>query len=113
MNNALALLDDRFLAVIAILVVILGPARLTRVLTYDTFPPAAWVRAQWDRLTEKSGWNMLLHCFWCANPWMTAAAVTWFLLASGWVLAAWWIFWGVLALAYVGSIVIRRDEPAN
>jgi hypothetical protein len=114
MTNITYLADRPFIAVLAILVAVLGVGRLARVITYDVFPPAAKLRALWTLLTYKHGdWVKLFTCFWCLSPWIMAVAIAWFLLASGWVLVAWWIFWGWLGLAYVASMIVARDEPAE
>jgi hypothetical protein len=92
-------------------VITLGAGRLTRIITYDDFPPAAHARALWDRITNDGPWSKLAHCFWCAGPWVTLVA-----LGSG-ILSGlhwgWWLFWGWLALSYVTSIIIARDEPRD
>jgi hypothetical protein len=114
MSNIDFLAAHPFVAVLAILTAVLGVGRLSRVITYDVFPPAAWVRARWTDLTYSRGdWSKLLTCFWCLTPWIMLVAVAWFLLADGWVLVAWWVFWGWLGLSYASSMVIARDEPAE
>jgi hypothetical protein len=92
----------------AVIVGILSVARLTRLLTQDTFPPAVWFRMKWDDYTDESGWNTLLHCHWCLAPWLTLPIGLW-----GWLTdlqTAWWVFNGWLAAAYVASMVVERDE---
>jgi len=116
MTNVLRLLDNPLILLLAVLVVILGVGRLSRVVTYDAFPPAAWLRDSWNMLligTRFEGWAKLITCPWCFTPWLMLVAIVWFMLAGGWVLVAWWIFWGWLGLAYVASMVIARDEPAE
>lgn len=113
-------LGDGFIAVLAMIVGVLGIARLTRVLVYDTFPPAVWLRIQWDRLVppEKGGWwslwNKLLHCWWCLSMWVSVACILWWWLLiplhPAW-LYGWWVFWGALAASYVATMVIVRDDP--
>lgn len=100
-------LDQPFIIVLALITAIVGPARLTRVLTYDTFPPAAWIRATWETITKGGEWAKLATCFWCAAPWITLVCIAWGLLSSlHWT---WWLFWGWLALSYLASMVIARD----
>lgn len=100
--------------VFAIPVAILGPARLSRVIIFDAFPPAAWLRARWDDLVdEDSSWNKLLHCPWCLTPWLVFLALIWAVIGFfvPWVGVVWWVIWGWLAISYVASIVIAYDEP--
>ena len=111
-------LPDWFVVLLAIAVIVLGSARLTRVIWYDKFPPAAWLRAKWDDLTERPGtkrmqWNLLLHCPWCLSFWVALGCVGWFIGGwyVEWIMWAWWVFWGTLAASYVGTIILVRDEP--
>lgn len=99
----------------AVLIAVLGVGRLARVLTYDKFPPAIKVRMFWDRVTSDGQWALLAHCFWCASPWIMLICMGWFYVGTlivG-IGIAWWIFWGWLALSYVASMIVARDEPAE
>jgi hypothetical protein len=101
---------------LAIVVLILGPARLSRIVVHDLFPPAAWLRQRWSDWVVKhnhESWGPLLFCFWCFTPWVTLVALGWFVLGLyvTWILWFWWFFWGWLAIAYVGSIVLAYDSP--
>lgn len=109
------LIDHPLLLLLAVLVVVFGAGRLTRVLTYDLYPPTIALRSWWiGKVTKGNGWAKLADCFWCASPWVTAIAIGTFFLTplQPWILWTWWIFWGWLALAYVAAIVLARDEPA-
>lgn len=100
--------------ILAIVVAILGVGRLARIVTFDKFPPAAWVRQQWANLTKDKGdWVLLLYCWWCATPWIMLACIGWFMLSftAVWIAWTWWIFWGWLGLSYVSSMILARDEP--
>lgn len=110
------LIDNPFLMVLAILTVILGSGRLTRVIVHDAFPPAIQLRMAWDRLVgDDSSWSKLFHCWWCMSFWVTLGSVGWFMLGQipgwTWLNVIWWVFWGALAMSYVAAIVIARDEP--
>lgn len=98
---------------LAIPVAALGVGRLSRAIYYDAFPPSAWFRAKWDLLTEKSDWNLLMHCPWCITHWIAAFCIGWFFLGWVWfpVAVAWWIFFGWFAISYIASMIIVRDEP--
>lgn len=101
--------ENPWVVIPALLVAVFGVGRLSRILTYDDFPPAAWVRTIWDRITNDGDWSKLAHCQWCATPWIMAACLAWAWLSGlHWT---WWLFWGWLGLSYLASIVIARDEP--
>lgn len=107
--------DQPFLMAVAVLVAVVGVGRVSRILTYDDFPPAEWARLQWLNLTRnrKTGdngkWGKLAVCQWCATPWIMAVCIAWGGFSSlHW---SWWVFWGWMALSYAASIVIARDEP--
>lgn len=108
---------DKFTLIAAAVVAILGVGRLTRVLTSEEFPPAAWVRALWMRITwdrkrdEEGPWTMLVTCWWCASFWIMAACLTW-----GWATSlhwSWWAFWGCLGASYLAAIIIEHDDRPN
>lgn len=111
------MIPDWLTVLLAVVVIILGPARFTRLMYYDTFPPMVWIRMKWDALTDKPGklgeWNKLLHCPWCLSFWITLACIVWLILALDieWLMWAWWVWWGALSASYVGTMVIVRDEP--
>lgn len=114
MLDARALLENHpLIALTAVLVAVFGVGRLSRVATYDAFPPAAWARERWRKLVrrgkdEYSPWEKLADCQWCFTPWLWAICLAWALFSDlHW---SWWIFWGCLGGAYLSSIVIGRDE---
>jgi len=113
-------LPDWATYIVAVLVAIVGVGRLSRVIVYDAFPPVAklrlmWVNATVNRDGEDGPWTPLLTCFWCFTPWLMLFAMGWFAvgLAVPFLAWAWWIFWGWLALSYLSSMLIARDEPAD
>lgn len=83
----------------AVLVGILASARLTRLLTQDTWPPSVWVRIKWTEITEDGPWSDLVECPWCAAPWIVAVNLMVALLTD--LHAAWWIFNGWMAASLV------------
>lgn len=98
--------------ILAILVAIIGAARLTRLVTYDDYPPAIALRMWWNRVTDDGPWAKLVHCPWCFGPWAFGAAVISFLLTFvyppfAWV---WWLWWGILAGAYLTSQYVYFDQ---
>lgn len=95
---------------LAVLTAVLGVGRLTRLITYDDYPPTVWFRRWWiQRVTRGNGWGKLADCLWCAAPWLMLPCLAWGVFTSfQW---PWWAFWGWLGLSYVTSMVVARDEP--
>lgn len=108
-------IDYLHIGVIAILVMILGVGRLTRVIVHDDFPPAMWWRDVWRSLTNDGPWSKLFLCWWCLSFWVALVSIGWFIagLFVVWIAWTWWIFWGALAVSYAATMVIVRDEPTN
>lgn len=93
------------------LVTIVSAARVTRVVTFDKFPPARWLRHAYgdlmDRTTLTRGWAVLPFCQWCFSFWATLPIVLW-----GWCSdfhTAWWIINGSLAASYLAAIFMTND----
>jgi hypothetical protein len=94
---------------LAVVVGVVGTARLTRLVVDDTWPPVAALRDWWDRRTNTSGWNDLLHCPWCVSMWFAPPCLAWAWLTDlHW---SWWVFYGWLAGAYAAGAIVVRDEP--
>lgn len=90
----------------------IATARLTRLVVFDVYPPAVWLRIKWDDHTSGSAWNDLLHCGYCLAPYIAAIdlAVGTFLLPEGGVLAGLWIIPNIwLAMSYLASILVAYD----
>ncbi len=94
----------------AILTLVFGVARLGRIITYDDYPPAVWVRKKWiDTVGED--WGSLFICPWCMNPYLIAVGMAWAGLSDfHWT---WWLFWGWLALAQIASTISAYDQPSD
>lgn len=93
--------------VLAAVVGTLSAARMTRLVTWDKFPPSIWVRMLWDRLTNDGPWSLLFHCPWCLSFWITGAVVLWG-YSTGfdkW----WWIINSIFGLSYVAAMIVVRD----
>lgn len=109
---------DWFVSMLAILTGILGVARLTRIVVYDDFPPAIWLRMTVERLLDRGpyarAWSKIVTCWWCLAPWLALVCILWWMflvpLHPAW-LYAWWAWWGMLAGGYVATMVIVRDTP--
>lgn len=98
---------DALFVLFASVVGVLSTARLTRLLTQDTYPPVAWVRAQWGRITNDGPWYDLVTCPYCAAPYFAAAVLAWGLLTD--FQTAWWVVNGWLAASYLAAMIVARD----
>ena len=91
---------------LAIVVGLLAAARLTRVVTDDDWPPAAWARRTAIRRLP-AGWGDGVVCPYCVGFWTTALVgapvAVWGLTWWWWVLAGW------LAAAYPVAWIVRLD----
>ena len=99
-------------AILAVIVGVVGAARLTRVITIDDYPPSMALRIWWDTVTNDGVWAKLVHCPWCMGPWITLIALLSFLVSflAPWLGIGWWIFWGWLALSYWTSQYVYFDQ---
>lgn len=107
-------------------VIVISSARLTRLATYDKFPPVQYVRnkyADWtDKTDQRRSWQLLAFCAYCASFWITAFVVVWADLAGifdaepafgdSWMAPAWWFFNGSMAASYLAAVFMIHDgEP--
>lgn len=100
---------DPLTLLVAAVVCVLGCARFTRLLTSDTYPPAIWVRVTWGNLTRHGAWEELATCPFCAAPYIVAVSLAWAWFSDlHWT---WWVFHLWLAISYLVSMVVVRDEP--
>jgi hypothetical protein len=102
--------NDPLVWVAFALVLVFGVARLGRIITYDDYPPAEWVRGKWLALVGDN-WGSLFTCPWCMNPYLVAISIAWAYFSDlHW---SWWVFWGWMAAAQVASSISAYDEPAD
>lgn len=91
----------------------LATARVARLVIFDVYPPAAWVRSKWDDLTHESGWNPLFHCAYCLTPYIGALnLVAWVLMVRNGNDLTQGIWVGANVLfggAYVAAMVVAYD----
>jgi hypothetical protein len=66
---------------LAVVIGVVGAARLTRVIVFDDYPPAISFRVWWDSLTNDGAWSKLVHCPWCMGPWITLIMIASFLVS--------------------------------
>ena len=97
---------------LAVVVAIVGAARVTRLVVHDTYPPIVRLRVWWADITDDGPWNTLLNCPWCFGPWAFLAAILSFLLTfeAEWIAWAWWLFWPWMAGSYLVSQYVYFDE---
>lgn len=105
-----------FVLIAAVIVGVIGVARLTRLLVIDTWPPVVSIRMWWYRRTmvkdgpdkgDEGPWFALVSCPYCAAPYIAAVIMAWALLTDlHW---SWWVFNGWLAASYLASIIVVKD----
>ena len=104
------------------LTLIISVARITRLITHDTFPPVRWLREQYMmRTIDTGGWDELAWCVYCAGWWISAlvTGVTSY-FAGVYTLVVptnpslsftlWWLFFGSFAVAYLAAIFVSNDS---
>ena len=99
------------------LTTIVCASRLTRLATWDVFPPTKWLRDKYSNLTDGSGWQVLAFCGYCASYWITGLVVLWGLYAGVYQTPVstthpflwWWIVNGIFATSYLAAILMAHD----
>ena len=99
-------MDVLFWIAVAVVTVV-SSARLTRLATFDAFPPVQWLRDKYDDLTDGGKWQILAHCPWCASFWVTLPIVLWGYFSD--FHTAWWLFNGTFAASYLAAMVMVHD----
>lgn len=94
---------------VAFALAVIASARFTRLVVFDSWPPIAWLRDRWERVTTPGKWRELFTCPFCFAPYPTLID-----LLLGWSsdLAWWWWLpnaW--FAAAYLAAMIVVRDEP--
>jgi hypothetical protein len=100
-------MSPEFYWIAVAVVTILSSARLTRLVTWDHFPPIEWARNKYADKTDGSGWQLLAFCGYCFSFWATGAVVL-----AGWLSGwheAWWLVNGILGGSYLAAIVMVHD----
>lgn len=93
----------------AVLVGVLSTARLTRLVTEDSWPPVVWLRVKWDAITDHGPWYDLVDCPWCLAPWLVAPNLI--LAVATDLHPVWWIINGWLAASLATSwVAIKAGE---
>ena len=98
------------------IVTITSASRLTRLATWDEFPPVKWLRDKYADATDGNGWQLLAFCGYCASFWITALVVGWGWLAGVYGnegvfdgAAAWWIVNAIFGGSYLAAILMAND----
>ena len=102
-------LDSPLIFAFAVLLLVLGSARFTRLVTADSYPPSVKLRIWWSNHVNEM-WEPLLQCPWCFAPYVVAVN-----MATAWLSdmhPVWWIVNGWLSAAYAASWVVFHDEDA-
>lgn len=97
-----------FEMVVAAIIGVLSVARTARLVVWDEYPPMVWLRMKWDEKWGEDGWGKLIHCQFCATPYMAVGMALWFWASDGhWT---WWVINGVWGLSYVSAIIVAYDD---
>jgi len=110
-------MNTEFYWVAVTLVTIVSASRLTRLATWDKFPPVVWLRNKYADLTDGGGWQLLAFCGYCAGFWITALVVGWGALSHVYghppngdtAAQVWWFANGILAASYLAAILMVHD----
>jgi drug/metabolite transporter (DMT)-like permease len=93
--------------VAAAIVAAFSAARITRLVTWDKFPPSVWLRMKYAELTHDGPWTVLVECGYCFGVYAAGFVLGWGLLSDfHWT---WWAFNGWMALAYAAAIIMAFD----
>lgn len=82
-------------------------ARITRLITFDSYPPAVWLRTKWRALTKDGEWSVLMECPYCFAPYAGAGVLLWGYLSD--FHEPWWWVTGWLTAAYLASVWVIFD----
>lgn len=91
---------------------VLSSARLTRLATYDKFPPVKWLRNWYEDKTDGTEWQLLVLCGYCMSPWLTALVILTGYY-SDWH-TVWWLVNGTFGASYLAATYMAHDgEPED
>lgn len=109
-------MSTEFYWLAVVVTTIVSASRLTRLATWDSFPPVKWLRDKYADATDGNGWQILAFCGYCASFWITALVVGWGYLAhvyghppNGVSGNLWWAINGTLAASYLAAILMAHD----
>lgn len=106
---------DVFFWIAVAAVTVVSASRLTRLLTFDEFPPIAFFRDRFDEFMDagpkRRKWGMISYCPWCMSFWATLVVAL-----SGYYSdfhEVWWIINGTLAGSYLAAMLMVRDGDSD
>lgn len=101
---------SHFTVVAAVLIGVLSTARTARLLTFDDYPPAMWLRTKYLVAVGPDGkWAPLARCPFCLSPYLSVGMFGWAWLSDlHWT---WWVINGVWAGSYLAASAVAYDEP--
>lgn len=108
--------SPEFYLIAVVLTTIVSAARITRLLTWDDFPPTKTLR-EWYGRKAGDAWGLLLFCGYCCSFWVTAAIVGWGWLAGVYEdhpetttpFSIWWAVNAVFAASYLAAVFMAND----
>jgi hypothetical protein len=103
-----------WLLLTAAVVSVLAVGRFTRLVVYDKYPPAMWLRQRYaDAVPEQ--WAGLATCPFCLAPWAQLVSLLWAWIAGldpqTWAGGLWWLTHLWFALSYLAAMIVVRDQP--
>lgn len=108
-------MNEEFRWVGIVLFTIISAARVTRLVTFDVFPPTRWFRDAWGEVMDKHAitrpWAVLPYCQWCFSFWATLPIVLWGYFSD--FHDPWWIVNGSLAASYLAAIFMSNDGDVS
>lgn len=94
---------------------VLSTARITRLLTYDKFPPIMWLREhfiEWtDKTARRRGWQLLAFCGYCMSFWVAIGIVLWGHFTE--FQEGWWLVNSIFAASYLSAMVMAYDGDTS
>lgn len=110
-------MSTEFYWVAVVLVTIVSVARITRLLTFDKFPPVKHFRDKYENKTDGTDWFWLALCGYCMAPWVSIPVIGLGFAADVYgpsypdttAALVWWIVTGWWAVSYLAAIVMAND----
>lgn len=110
-------MSTEFYWVAVVATTIVSVSRMTRLATWDEFPPVKWLREKYAEATDGSGWTLLAYCGYCASFWIALLVIAWGLWSGVYQtptdpdpeFAIWWIVNGIFAVSYLAAILMVHD----
>jgi hypothetical protein len=88
-------------------VAVTSAARITRLVTWDKYPPSMWFRNLWRKVTKDGDWSILVECGYCFGVWAAGGVVLWGYLVD--FDTAWFLFNGWMGASYLAAIMVAFD----